>query len=549
MEQKKMISLIFEDGNDMEVVYGTTVRDIIKKINNPSIIGLRVNGLIVPADHELTEDSYITYISINDRTGEKIYVKGLEFVYIKAIKEIFGKKTVINIKHSLDKGIYTEISTAKRIDSGDVKRIKNRMKEIIDEDHDFKIVSVTRNNAIDYVKSLGEDEKLLIFTYQTSDSVTMYELDGYFNYFFFIMPPSTKMLNKFELTFLAPNGILLQHPVDGVIPKYNPTYQVLNAFKTYEKKLMALGVKYVGELNKLIVDNKISDFIQMNEILYDQNLENIAYKIYNDRKIKSIFISGPSSSGKTTTSKKLALYLKSFGIDTLVLSTDDYFVERVDSPRKEDGSYEYEIVDAIDYKLFSKQVNTLLKGEEVIPPKYNFITGKKEFDNKPIKLGKNQVLIVEGLHAINDKLNGVIDKKHKLKMYISPFMPVALDRHNHIQTTDLRLIRRMVRDYNHRGYTAEETLTSWQGMRGSERDYIYPYQREADIVVNTALGYEIGVLKTYVEPLLYSISKESPYYEEAIRILKFLRIFMNIPGELVPEKSVLREFIGNSYFE
>ena len=361
--------------------------------------------------------------------------------------------------------------------------------------------------------------------------------------------PSTKILKRFELTFLAPNGVLLQYPIDNMIPKYNPTPKVLDAFKTTEKLLKTIGVKYVGDVNKIIVDNCISDFIQMNEILFNQYIGTLALKLMNNRKIKSVFISGPSSSGKTTTSKKLALYLRSLGFGVVVLSTDDYFVERVDSPRKADGSYEFEIVDAIDVKLFSKQVKDLLDGKEVIPPTYNFLTGKKEYKRKPIKLEQNQILIVEGLHAVSEKLNGVINKKNKLKVYVSPFMPLALDRHNHIQTTDLRLIRRMVRDYNHRGYSAEETLTNWMGMRASEKIYVYPYQREADYIINTALGYEIGALKTYVEPLLYSISKESEYYEEAIRILNFLKTFINIPSELVPDKSILREFIGGSYFE
>ena len=383
----------------------------------------------------------------------------------------------------------------------------------------------------------------------TNDSVTMYELDGEYNYFYYIMPASTKILKRFDLAFLPPTGVVLCYPINGVVPKYHPTPQVLDSFMSHEKKLIDLGLKYVGELNKKIIDGDIVDFIQMNEILYDQNLEKIAQRVANNREIKSIFISGPSSSGKTTTSKKLALYLKSMGLDTLVISTDDYFKERKDSPRKEDGSYEFEIVDAIDTDLFQDHIQKLLNGEEVVIPIFNFITGEKEYKRKPVTLGENQILVVEGLHAISERLNSAIAKKNKLRVYISPFMALALDRHNHIQTTDLRLIRRMVRDYNHRGYSAEATLTSWMGMRKSEEAYVYPYQREADIIVNTSLAYEIGVLKTYVEPLLYSIHKDSEFYEEAIRILNFLKCFLNIPSESVPDKSVLREFIGNSYFE
>jgi uridine kinase len=242
------------------------------------------------------------------------------------------------------------------------------------------------------------------------------------------------------------------------------------------------------------------------------------------------------------------MYLKSYGKDTLVLSTDDYFVNREDSPRKEDGSYEFEIVDALDIELFGKQMRQLLRGEEVVIPSYNFIAGIKEYKRKPVSLKEDQILIVEGLHAVNNRLNAAIPRKNKLKIYISPFTPIGLDRHNHISTTDVRFLRRMIRDYQHRGYTAEMTLSSWMGMRKSEASYVYPYQREADMIINTSLAYEIGVLRTYAVPLLYSVPKDSEYYEEAIRILKFLKGFINIPSEHVPHLSVLREFIGGGYY-
>ena len=546
---RRDIKIIFEDGSSMNVSYGTTVREILKEINDDQVIALRVNGAAVPADYELVEDAYINYITVSDRIGQKIYVNGLKYVYINAVKELFGRNSVVNIKHSLDKGLYTEIFIKKKVDKNVVEAIKKKMKETCEKDIYFKSISVSRDDAYEYVSNQGESEKALNYLYRTSDSVTMYELDDEYNYFYYFMPPSTKILKRFDLTYIAPNGIVLSYPIHNVVPKFNPAPQVLNAFKDYEKRLSAMGVKYAGELNKIIVDGKISDFIQTNEIIYNHNMEDIASKAAKNRNIKAIFISGPSSSGKTTTSKKLALYLKAMGLDTLVLSTDDYFKERVDSPRKADGSYEFEIVDAIDIKLFQSHMKKLLAGEEVVIPTFNFITGEKEFKRKPTTLKKNQILIVEGLHAISEKLNSSIDKKNKLKIYISPFTPLALDRHNHIPTTDLRFLRRLVRDYRHRGYSAEATLTSWMGMRYSEETYVYPYQREADFIVNTALSYEIGVLRTYAEPLLYSISKESDYYEEAIRILKFLEGFICIPSENVPTVSVLREFIGDSYFE
>ena len=284
-------------------------------------------------------------------------------------------------------------------------------------------------------------------------------------------------------------------------------------------------------------------------MIYRQGVEDIANQIASSKKIKVIFMSGPSSSGKTTSSKRLSLSLKSKGINTVVLSTDDYYVDREESPRDENGEYDFEVVEAIDYKLFGKDLNKLLKGEEVTIPTYNFLTGKREYKNSPIKLNKNEVIIVEGLHAINSKISGSVDNKNKLNIYLSPFVPISIDRHNHISTTDLRLLRRIVRYFNTRGYSGEQTLTRWQKMRKSEEKNIYPYQREADIILNTSLSYEIGVLKTYAEPLLYSIESDSENYEEAVRILNFLKGFLNIPSEYVPNTSILREFIGNSYFE
>ncbi len=546
---KKDIELVFEDSRIIETNRGITVREILKIINDDKVIALRINGSAVPADYEIMEDAFVNYITTIDRIGQKIYTKGLEYIYIKAVREVFGSKAVVNIKHSLDKSLYTEITGKREINANHIPLIKKAMKEIVDKDMPFKHISVSRSDAYDYVTSLNEPEKALNYVYMTNDSVTMYELDDDYNYFYYLMPPSTGYLKRFDLTYVEPNGIVLSYPIKNIIPKYNPSPKVLEAFKEYEKDLAGLGVRYAGEVNKMIVEGKINDFIQANEILYDKNLEEVANKVAKNKSIRAIFISGPSSSGKTTSSKKLALYLRSRGLEPFVISTDDYFVEREDSPRKADGSYEFEIVEALDIKLFNSQLKSLLSGKEVVLPTYNFLTGKKEYKRKPTTLKPNEVLVIEGLHAINEKLSSAIPQNEKLKLYISPFTPVRLDRHNHISTTDLRLLRRMVRDYKHRGYSAEETLRNWSGMRESEEKYVYPYQREADYIINTSLAYEIGVLRTYAVPLLFSVEKNSPYYEEAIRILNFLKGFLSIPSEAIPNVSVLREFIGGSYFE
>lgn len=543
------IKLIFEDSNIMNVKNGITVREIMDMLNNDQIIALRINGKIVSSETELTTDSYVNYITIASRIGRKIYMKGLTYVYLLAIKELYDDKAVVYIKHSLDKSLYTEIKMKRQVDRTVVSLIKKKMKEIIKRDIPFRNISVSRNDALEYSKSVDEYEKELNYTYMTKDSVTMCELGDMYNYFYYIMPASTKILKRFDLTYVSPYGVAISYPIDNVVPKFNPSPKVLEAFKKYEKKLSTLGVHYAGDINKIVCDGDISDYIQKNEILYDENIREVVDKVVKDKNIKAIYISGPSSSGKTTTSKKLALYLNAKGYSTLVISTDDYFLDRKDTPKKEDGSYEYEAVEALDIKLFNSHIKSLLNGDEIIKPTYNFFTGEKEYKGKPISLKDNQILIVEGLHAINERLSSSIDKKNKLKIYISPFTPIGLDRHNHISTTDLRLLRRLVRDYKHRGYSAINTLETWKGMRSSEEEYVYPYQREAVMVINTSLSYEIGVLRTYAEPLLYSVDKNNDCYEEAMRILKFLDGFLVIPSEYVPYTSVLREFIGNSYFE
>lgn len=546
---KKEVQLVFDDSRILDIYKGTTVREVLREINDDQIVALKINGSVVSADYEIMEDSYVNYIMLNDRTGGKIYLNGLKYVYIKAIKDLYGPNAEVYVKHALDKGLYTEIKIDRNVDASVIAEIKKKMKEICNRDIPIKEISVTRSDAYDYCKSTNQEEKMINYTFMTNDSVTMYELDDEYNYFYYIMPASTGTLKRFDLTLITENGIVLSYPINNTVPRYIPTPKVLDAFKDCEKKLDNIGIKYVADLNTLITEGKISDLIQTNEIIYDRNMNDIASRIVKDKNIKAVFISGPSSSGKTTSSKKLAMYLKSMGVESLVMSTDDYFVNRVDSPKKADGSYEFEIIDALDTKLFNSHLKKLIAGEEVVMPTYNFILGEKEYKNKPTKLKKNQILIVEGLHAVNEKLNHVLPKKNKLKLYISPFTTIGLDRHNHISTTDVRLLRRMIRDYQHRGYSAEATLNNWMGMRYSEETYVYPYQRQADIIVNTSLGYEIGVLRAYAEPLLFSISKESQYYEEAIRILKFLKSFLNIPSVYVPNVSVLREFIGDSYFE
>ena len=546
----EQVKLTYSDGTVEMKRKGITVLELLKTVDpSKQIVGVRINGEIVSYTYEIMDDCEVKFITLSDRNGLKIYTKGLQYVYIVAVKLLFGDEAIVRIKHSIDKAIYSEIEMKKKLTKELVGKIKSKMKEIISADYMFNRISCNRLDAYEYFREVSENEKALNYKYMSNDFVTMYELLGEYNYFYYLMPISTGVLTRFDLTYAEPNGVVISYPIDNAVPKYIPSPKVINAFKEYENELAKMNVYYAGDINKIVVEGGINDFIQSNELLYDSRIYRIADKVKKDKNIKAILISGPSSSGKTTTSKKLSLVLKTMGISSLVVSTDDYYVNRVDSPKNEDGEYEFESIEALDYQLFNSHIKDLLSGKEVLMPKYNFITGEKEYKGSGVKLDENQVLIIEGLHAINDSLTSSISKEKKIKIYISPFNPVSLDRHNHISTTDMRLLRRMIRDNAHRGYNADMTMDKWKKMRKSEEMYVYPYQRKADYIINTSLAYEIGVIRTYAEPLLYSVSPDSPNYEEALRMLDFLKGFINIPDTWVPKTSVLREFIGGSYFE
>ncbi len=540
-----------EDYGNIVVHKDTTLYDLIKRLNKTDdIIACSINNEIVELSYKLKEDTKLKLISIKDRMGAKIYRSGLKFIYITAIKELFGINTDVKLLHSLDKGIYTRIDLDLTVDI--VKDIKAKMEELVSRDLKFEKITTSRKEAIKYFNEVKEKEKSSMYKQMTGDALTLYNLLNYYNYFYTKMPYSTGIIKSFDLTLTKDKGVMLEYPstYDMKIPPYTHMDQVLNVFKEYGRWADTLGVKYVSDVNNVVIEGKIKEFIELNEIKQNNDLLKIASEIEkNLNDIKLVLIAGPSSSGKTTTSKKLSLYLKSKGINPFVLSTDDFFKNRIDTPKNENGEYEYDIPEALDIDLFNEKLTSLIKGEETLLPTYNFLTGEKEYKHAPVSLKNRDLIIVEGIHTLNEMLTSKIDRKNKLKIYISPFTPLDLDRHNHVSTVDLRLIRRLVRDYRTRGYNAEETLKNWRVVRRSEEKYIFPYQKEADIVLNTALIYELGVLKTYAVPILFSVSYHSEYYSEALRIINFLKSFLNISDSMLPETALLREFVGGGYFE
>lgn len=549
MEDKIIVEI--EGVGNVVTSVDKTIYDLMKEQNlENEVIAVIIDNDITELSTKLKIDTKMKLIKIKDRMGAKIYRSGLKFLYITAVKELFGRNTNVELLHSLDKGIYTRINL--ELNNTMVDEIKAKMHELVKEDIRITRVVTSRKEAISYFNSVKEYEKSLTYKQMTGEMLTLYSMLDYYNYFYTKMPYSTKILTSFDLTLTTDKGVMLEYPstFDMKIPEYTHMPQVLNVFDNYAVWAEKLGVKYVSEVNNVVINGKIKEFIELNEIKQNNDLLEIANKIQNNiNDIKIVLIAGPSSSGKTTTCKKLALYLKSKGLNPFTLSTDDFFKDRKDTPKNEKGEYEYDIPEAIDIDLFNEKLDALLKGEETTLPTYNFLTGEKEYKHPPVSLKNRDLLIVEGIHTLNELLTSKIPRENKLKIYISPFTPLGLDRHNHVSTVDLRLIRRIVRDARTRGYNAVDTLKSWRNVRISEEKYIFPYQKEAEIVLNTALIYELGILKTFAVPLLYNINYKSEYYTEAKRIINFLKIFLNIPESALPETALLREFVGGGYFE
>lgn len=549
MEDKIIVEI--EGVGNVVTSVDKTIYDLMKEQNlENEVIAVIIDNDITELSTKLKEDTKMKLIKIKDRMGAKIYRSGLKFLYITAVKELFGRNTNVELLHSLDKGIYTRINL--ELNNTMVDEIKAKMHELVKEDIRITRVVTSRKEAISYFNSVKEYEKSLTYKQMTGEMLTLYSMLDYYNYFYTKMPYSTKILTSFDLTLTTDKGVMLEYPstFDMKIPEYTHMPQVLNVFDNYAVWAEKLGVKYVSEVNNVVINGKIKEFIELNEIKQNNDLLEIANKIQNNiNDIKIVLIAGPSSSGKTTTCKKLALYLKSKGLNPFTLSTDDFFKDRKDTPKNEKGEYEYDIPEAIDIDLFNEKLDALLKGKETTLPTYNFLTGEKEYKHPAVSLKNRDLLIVEGIHTLNELLTSKIPRENKLKIYISPFTPLGLDRHNHVSTVDLRLIRRIVRDARTRGYNAVDTLKSWRNVRISEEKYIFPYQKEADIVLNTALIYELGILKTFAVPLLYNVNYKSEYYTEAKRIINFLKIFLNIPESALPETALLREFVGGGYFE
>ena len=545
------IVITFEDGTKKEYRKGIRLEEIVHDLGlQNEIIAGNFSNVIIDYNSVLNRNGKLILYRIDSPIGSRIYEKGLTFLFRVSALEVLGKDTAIKVRNSIDRGVFFEVD--KEVTKEDIINIKKSMQEKVDKGLPFEKIETTMNEAFTYFKEIGREDKIKTLFYDKTNYVTLYKFDGVYNYILGNLPHNSSLLKYYDLTLLPGKGIILRFPSiydNGKIVKYTHHEQFFNNISEYLEWAKILNISSIGELNDMIVSSPAGELINLAESIQNYRLQTIADTIKNRQpKVKIILLSGPSSSGKTTSAKKLSLYLKTMGLNPVPLSLDDYFLERVETPLNEDGKPDFESLRAIDIKLFNNQVDKLLKGNKVTTPTFNFITGKKEYHNQ-IQMHENDVLVIEGLHALSEELLKDIPKNKKFKIYISPLVYLNIDDDNRINLTDIRLIRRMVRDNRNRGYSPSHTLSTWSAVRDGEEKYVFPYQDSADIIFNTFLVYELPVMKVYALPLLYQVAVDDPEYSTALRLIKLLNLVLPLPGDDVPSLSILREFIGKGYFE
>ena len=543
--------ITFEDGSKKEYRKGTKFGEIVADVAvGRDIVCGNFNNNILNYDDPIAKSGKLILYDINTLYGNRVYEKGLTFLFKVCATEILGNDKVVRIRHSIDRGIFFEIGGG--IDKDTLNEIKKLMKEKINKAIPFIKIETTMSEALTYFKSIKRFDKAKTLFYDKNNYVTLYRFEDTYNYVIGNLPHNSSILKYFDLTLIEDKGIILRYPSiydNGKIIKYTHHEQFFNSIEEYLEWAKILNISSIGELNDAIVTRKQGELINLSETIQDFRLQQIANQISEQRdNIKFVLISGPSSSGKTTSSRKLSLYLKTLGLNPIPISLDDYFLNRDETPLTEDGKPDFESLRAIDVKLFNNQMNKLLKGNKVTAPTFDFIEGKKIF-NKNLQMGEKDILVIEGLHALSDEILKEIPRKKKFKMYISPLVYLNIDDDNRVNLTDIRLLRRMVRDNRTRGYSPSKTLASWCEVRNGEEKYVFPYQDNADVIFNTFLAYELAVLKVYAEPLLHKVSEDDPEYLAAIRLIKLLDLVLPMPSDDVPSLSILREFIGRSYFE
>lgn len=550
--QEYSVKVTLPDGQVMAVTASESdtleaVADRFKDYYEDDIILGIVNGRLRELNKKIKSDCELSFVTTADRDGRRTYRRSVVLLLQRAIYDVYGSMTQLHVMHSLGEGYYCQLE--KSVTEHDIDRIVCSMYSFVEKDLPITKHSAKTQYAEQLFKEKGLHDKERLLHYRRSSRVNLYELDGVVDYFYGFMAPSTGMLKYFDIVPYESGFVLLfpganSRSVEPLVTS-NKLFHTLDDSREWSKML---GIGTIGSLNDAIAAGRGQEIMLLQEALMEQKIGNLAAQIASDDKKKFVMIAGPSSSGKTSFANRLSIQLIAKGRKPHPLSLDDYYVDRELCPKHPDGSFDFECLESIDIKLFNEDMNRLLKGEAVDMPSFNFKTGKREYRGRKLTLGADDILVIEGIHGLNDRLSQLIPPEHKFKIYISALTQLNIDEHNPLSTTDERLIRRIVRDARTRGTNAMETIAMWPSVRKGERENIFPFQEQADVMFNSALVYELAVLKVYAEPLLFGIERDCPEYLEAKRLLKLLDYFLPMPADGIPNNSLLREFVGGSCF-
>lgn len=535
--------------NTFEVEKGKRVIDVFKEDCTEKVIACMCNNEIKSLNHVIEEDSNIELLDLSSMDGMRIYIRGLLYVMSKAFEETYPEAK-IGVEYQLSNSMFCTIENMEITDEF-IDEIHVKMQEIIDKNMPIVKKEYTKQEAEDLYKKINTEKGKLQLENKEKKHFSLYYCEDYFNYFYGVMPISTGYMKIYDIQKYN-SGFLVRYPSKkdiSKVPLFKDNKKLLEALRDYEKIHKVLNIETLSKLNKVIRDGNAKDIVLLDEALHEKKISRIADSIAENKNVKMVLIAGPSSSGKTTFAQRLGLQLKLNGLRPVTISVDNYFVEREQTPLDENGKYDFETIEAVDMDLLNNHIERLLNGEEVEMPSFNFETGHKEYKGNKVKLGKEDIIVMEGIHCLNDRLTSQIPRNKKFKVYISALTVLNIDNFNRISTTDSRLIRRIVRDSKFRGYSAIHTLKMWNSVNNGENKNIFPYQEQADAMFNTSLIYEISVLKKYALPQLEALDNRSIEFAEAKRIREFLKYFEDIPDELVPKNSLLREFIGGGDFK
>jgi uridine kinase len=549
------VQIQFPSGKSRTVSYGTRISDLFEEIDalpgDPPSVAALVNNELASLSYKIKYNAVIKPVAVNTPEGMMVYRRSLCFLLTIAVRGIFPERKLI-IGHSLGDGYFYHFQDRDTIDPGDIEKIALRIRELVDKDLPIIRTVMSYHDTLDHFISRNQTATAELLESRNESKIPVNRCGDYIDLAHGPLAPCTGVLKGFQLKHYGP-GFVLRFPAMQDLSHFAPFRDsplLFSIYREYKDWGSVLGVATVGRLNKISATKAIHDFIRVAEALHNKKISRIADKIYERRQdIKVVLIAGPSSSGKTTFTKKLAIELTVLGFVPAILSIDDYFVPRELTPKDEDGNYNFEALEAIDIELLNRHLLSLFKNEEVEIPVFDFKTGRRKQQGKKLTLPPNGILLMEGIHGLNDNLTPLIKPDNKYKVYVSALTQLNLDEHNRIPTTDNRLIRRMVRDFQFRGHTAITTLRMWPSVRRGEDKNIFPFQDSADSAFNSALDYELGVLKPIAEPILKTVKPNHELYHEAVRLLSFLNNFQPIPIKYVPENSILREFVGDSGFK